>query len=146
MMIVSSLMIMVAACSKDNDNDGDNNNNNDNTNPTEVEPLINAGVINSGNPVESTGIHIPITDVNHQGAAVTNAIVKVNNIVIPHITSGMYQLIITDNPILPGSTVNLEVQCAGETFYASAVMPESGGIEVPVSGAAAGSKLVVGHN
>lgn len=142
MLIASALMIMVAGCSKDKDNDDGNNN----INPTEIEPLINAGVFNGGNPVEVTGINVAIVDVNHQGAAVTNAIIKVNNHLVPHANSGMYTLTITDNPILPGTTVNLEVQCTGENYTASAVMPESGSIEVPVEGCAAGSKLVVGHN
>jgi len=140
MMIASVLMFMAAGCSRDNDDD----NNNDNS--TGIEPFINAGVLNSGNPVEATGINVAMVDVNHQGAAITNAIVKINGREIPHSNTGMYQLIITDNPILPGTTVNLEVQCAGETYTASAVMTESGSTEVPVSGCASGSKLIVGHN
>lgn len=141
MMIAAALMFMVAGCSKAKDNDDNNNNN-----PSGIEPLITASVLNSGNPVESTGIYVAVVDVNHQGAPITNAIVKVNNRVVPHEITGAYTLIITDNPILPGSTVNLEVQCGGETYTASAVMPASGSAEVPVSGCAAGSILVVGHN
>lgn len=140
LVIATALMLMAAGCSKDK---GDDNNN---SNPSEIEPLITAGVLNSGNPVEATAINVAVVDVNHQGAAVTNAIVMVNGRLIPHSASGMYQLIITDNPILPGTTVNLDVQCGGETSTASAVMPESGSTQVSVSGCAAGSILVVGHN
>lgn len=136
------LMFMLAGCSKDKDNDDDNNN----INPTEIEPLINAGVMNSGNPVEATGISVGIVDANHQGAAITNAIVKVNNLDIPHLNSGSYTLLLTSNPIAPGSTVALEIQCGGETYTASAVMPATESTQVPIPGCAAGSVLTLGHN
>ncbi len=140
LMMASALSLLFAGCS--NDKDQDNNDNNS----SGIVPLITAGVLNSGNPVEATGIHVAVVDQNHQGAAITNAIVKVNGRGIPHAASGMYQLIITDQPIPPGTTVNLEVQCGGETYTASAEMPESGSSQVSVSGCAAGSILVVGHN
>ncbi len=141
MMIAAALMILVAGCSKGKDDDDNNNND-----PSGIEPLITASVLNSGNPVEATSIYVAMVDINHQGAAITNAIVKVNNQVVPHEITGVYTLLITDNPILPGSNVNLEVQCGGETYTASVVMPASGSANVPVSGCAAGSILVVGHN